>query len=106
MNHPTPGLRTVVPGLRTVNYDARSAAKVSLVVQPGDTLIVSDDVADQLAASSAQFKTEAPPEAAQENEDAPQSDEAETSEDGNAPAETPAATAKRATRKRAAKPKG
>jgi hypothetical protein len=43
-------------GLRNLHYDAKSAAKVALIVQPGDTLTVSDDVADQLMASSSQFK--------------------------------------------------
>lgn len=62
MNVPTIGLAAAVPGLRTVRYDAQSAGKVSLIVQPGDTLIVSDDVAGQLVASSAQFKPEVEPE--------------------------------------------
>lgn len=55
-------LKLPVPGLRPVHYNARSAAKVQLTVQPGDTLIVSDDVAAQLAQGSAQFKVdELPP---------------------------------------------
>jgi hypothetical protein len=45
-----------VPGLRTIHYDARSAAKVNLSIHPGETLTVSDDVADQLTAASPQFK--------------------------------------------------
>lgn len=56
-------LKLPVPGLRPVYYDARSAAKVQLTVQPGDTLIVSDDVAAQLEQGSAQFKVDKlPPE--------------------------------------------
>lgn len=42
--------------LRNLHYDAKSAAKVALIVQPGDTLTVSDDIADQLVAASSQFK--------------------------------------------------
>lgn len=49
-------LRPPTPGLRSLHYDARSAAKVELVIQPGDTLVVSDDVAAQLQRSSPQFK--------------------------------------------------
>jgi len=49
-------MNPVIPGLRTIRYDARSPGKVDLVVQPGDTLTVSDDVATQLEAQSAQFK--------------------------------------------------
>jgi hypothetical protein len=47
---------TPVAALRNLHYDAKSAAKVALIVQPGDTLTVSEDVADQLIASSSQFK--------------------------------------------------
>jgi hypothetical protein len=53
-------LSTPTPGLRTLSYDARSPAKVTLVVQPGDRLDVSDDVAAQLQQQSAQFKSPAP----------------------------------------------
>jgi len=49
-------MKSPIPGLNPIHYDARSAAKVQIVVQPGDTLFVSDDVAAQLQASSAQFK--------------------------------------------------
>lgn len=49
-------LNPPVPGLRPMHYDARSPAKVELVVQPGDTLVVSDEVAEQLERASAQFK--------------------------------------------------
>lgn len=56
LNAPTPGLTATQSGLRRIFYDARSAAKVELVVQPGDELEVSDDVAEQLLRSSAQFK--------------------------------------------------
>lgn len=55
------GLNTPAAGLRRINYDARSAAKVQIVVQPGDTLDVSDAVADQLLRSSPQFKDAATP---------------------------------------------
>lgn len=59
---PVPGLTATDSGLRSIYYDATSAAKLSLIVQPGDRLEVSDDVAAQLLATSAQFKepTEAP----------------------------------------------
>ncbi|MEM9516035.1 MAG: hypothetical protein AAGA42_14380 [Actinomycetota bacterium] len=50
------GLKEPIPGLRSIHYDARSPAKVSVVVQPGDTLVVSDDVAVQLEKASQQFK--------------------------------------------------
>ena len=74
-------LNLPVPGLRPVHYNARSAAKVQLTVQPGDTLIVSDDVADQLVQGSAQFKVdELPP-----DESAPVTEEAPA----EAPAEEP-----------------
>lgn len=46
-----------IPGLRPLHYDARSPAKVQLIVQPGDELVVSDDVADQLQRQSLQFKS-------------------------------------------------
>lgn len=49
-------LNPIVPRLRRFHYDARSAAKVQLIVQPGDTLEVSDDVARQLERASQQFK--------------------------------------------------
>jgi hypothetical protein len=49
-------MNPIQPGLRRISYDARSAAKVALIVQPGDTLAVSDGVADQLLRSSPQFK--------------------------------------------------
>jgi hypothetical protein len=57
-------LNPPIPGLRSIRYDARSAAKVQITVQPGDTMQVSDDVAEQLVAASAQFKTATPEEAA------------------------------------------
>ena len=47
--------------LRTLHYDAVSPAKVSLVIFPGAELTVPDDVADQLVATSAQFKEGARP---------------------------------------------
>lgn len=50
------GLNPITPGLRRIDYDARSAAKVQLTIQPGDTLAVSDDVAEQLLRESPQFK--------------------------------------------------
>jgi len=49
-------MNPVTPGLRPIKYDGRSAAKVSLVIQPGDDLEVSADVAGQLLATSPQFK--------------------------------------------------
>lgn len=53
-------LNPISPGLRSVRYDAVSPAKVSLSVQPGEVLEVSDDIAGQLVAQSQQFKTAAP----------------------------------------------
>lgn len=44
------------PGLRSIHYDARRAAKVALSIPAGDVVAVSDDVADQLLAESPQFK--------------------------------------------------
>ena len=49
-------LNPVVPRLRAIKHDAISASKVSLSVPAGDTLIVSDDVADQLVAAPRQFQ--------------------------------------------------
>jgi hypothetical protein len=49
-------LKEIRPGLRPVWYNGVSAAKVFLVVQPGDELLVTDDVAGQLFRASAQFK--------------------------------------------------
>jgi len=49
-------LNPPTPSLRRLYYDAVSPAKVQIVVQPGDALHVSDDVAGQLIAGSAQFK--------------------------------------------------
>ena len=54
-------LKTPTPGLHSMHYDAVSPAKVSLVVQPGDEMVVSADVAAQLAATSPQFKDVTPP---------------------------------------------
>lgn len=59
LNPPTPGLTATKSGLRRIFYDARSAAKIALVVQPGDELEVSDDVAAQLLKASPQFKSAA-----------------------------------------------
>lgn len=53
-------LKTPTPGLHSMHYDAVSPAKVSLVVQPGDEMVVSADVAAQLAATSPQFKDVTP----------------------------------------------
>ena len=49
-------LNPISPGLRSLRYDAVSPAKVSLSVQPGEVLEVSDDIAGQLVAQSQQFK--------------------------------------------------
>ncbi len=43
-------------GLRRLFYNAKSVAKVSLSVQPGDVLEVSDDVAAQLVAADPHFE--------------------------------------------------
>lgn len=60
-------LHPIHPGLRPIHYDAVSAAKVTIVVQPDDELVVSDDIAGQLLAASVQFKDRPkPPEAAKE----------------------------------------
>ena len=53
-------LKPPTPGLRRIHYDAVSVAKVQLSVQPGDELVVSDDVAEQLLAASRQFKDAKP----------------------------------------------
>lgn len=107
----TPGLTAPESGLRSIYYDAVSPAKVALIVQPGDQLEVSDDVAAQLLAASPQFKTEQPapppavePDPADEVTSEPE-DDTPTDTDTEAPAdepdEEPAATTK--PRKRAAK---
>jgi hypothetical protein len=49
-------LNPINPVLRSMRYDAVSPAKVSLSVQPGEVLEVSDDIAGQLVAQSQQFK--------------------------------------------------
>lgn len=49
-------LKPINPVLRSLRYDAVSPAKVSLSVQPGEVLEVSDDIAGQLVAQSQQFK--------------------------------------------------
>jgi hypothetical protein len=60
--------------LRPVHYDARSVGKFQVVVNPGDTLVVSDEVAAQLVAQSGQIKegvappVEPPPDAEQSGE--------------------------------------
>lgn len=95
LNPPTPGLTAPDSGLRSIFYDATSPAKLSLIVQPGDQLDVSDDVAAQLLASSQQFKDgaapkPAPPEPAQEPQ--PEADEPAEQPDETpepAPDETP-----------------
>jgi len=43
-------------GLHRLRYDSKSVAKVQLAVQPGDELVVSDDVAKQLVAADPHFK--------------------------------------------------
>lgn len=47
-------LRDPIPGLRPIRNGSKDVLKPSLVVQPGDELFVSDDVAAQLL--SAGFK--------------------------------------------------
>lgn len=55
-------LNSPAAGLRRIHYDAKSTAKVQLAVTPGEVLSVSDDLATQLLAQSAQFKDlDAPP---------------------------------------------
>lgn len=81
------GLNPIGGGLRHIHYDARSAAKVALVVQPGDELHVSDDVAAQLVAASPQFK-DATATAGHESSDTP-------AENLTPPADTPAPGSKR-----------
>lgn len=73
LNPPVPGLTAPQSALRRISYDATSAAKVSLIVQPGDQLEVSDDVAAQLLAASGQFKDTdaAKPEPADEPDERP-----------------------------------
>ena len=53
-------LNPINPVLRSVRYDAVGPAKVTLSVQPGEVLEVSEDIADQLVAQSQQFKTADP----------------------------------------------
>ena len=54
------GLHDIKPGLgnptRRLILDGKSAAKVALVVAPGDELVVSEDVAAQLVAADGGFK--------------------------------------------------
>jgi len=49
-------LNPINPGLRPLWYDAKSPAKVQLVVARNDVLHVSDDVAAQLQAADPHFK--------------------------------------------------
>lgn len=49
-------MRPPIPGLRPIHHDASSPARVELIVPADDTLVVSDDVAEQLLSSSTQFK--------------------------------------------------
>lgn len=63
------GLKVPEPGLRRLFYDSKSVAKVELRVQPGDALVVSEDVAGQLQAADGHFKDAEPPKAAPVVED-------------------------------------
>ena len=45
-----------IPGLRPLWNKSNSVAKVALVVQPGDTMFVSDNLAAQLAADRQPFE--------------------------------------------------
>ena len=79
-------MKIPTPGLRPLWNKSNSVAKVSLVVQPGDTIYVSDDLAAQLEADRQPFAEGVAP----EKDDAPT---AEAGED-DAPtveAETPEA---------------
>lgn len=49
-------LNPIVPGLRNIHHNANSAAKVEIVAQADDVLIVGDEVADQLLRHSVQFR--------------------------------------------------
>lgn len=49
-------LNEITPGLRPIHYSGRSPVKAQVIVADGDELHVSDDVAEQLLAQSAQFK--------------------------------------------------
>jgi hypothetical protein len=49
-------MKIPIPGLRPLFNNAKAVTKVSLAVQPGDVLIVSDDVAAQLEGSDVAFQ--------------------------------------------------
>lgn len=49
------GLRPIVPGLRALWHDSSQPTKVQIVVAPGATVVVPEDVAAQLEAASTHF---------------------------------------------------
>lgn len=52
-------------GLRPLWFNAKSAAKVQVTINPDDRLLVSDDLADRLLAADSHFRDESvQPEAA------------------------------------------
>jgi hypothetical protein len=48
-------LNQIQPGLRALVHNSIQPAKVQLAIPPGDTLIVSDEVAAQLQAANTHF---------------------------------------------------
>lgn len=69
-------LREPVPRLRVINK-SNHVSKVAVVVQPGDALEVSDDVAAQLAGQNLDFVPSDHPDAAKAVPYPPVEDEAE-----------------------------
>ncbi len=61
MGEHTMGLREPIPGLRPITYDARSATKVTVTINPGDELEVPEHIAEQLTKTSPQFKAKKAP---------------------------------------------
>ena len=70
-------------GLRPIWLNAKSPAKVALIVAPGDELLVSDDVAAQLQAADSHFRDGPAP--VTPIEATPQAAAAETADDSDVP---------------------
>lgn len=90
-------MKPPTPGLRPLWNNSKQPAKVSVVVAPGDALVVSDDVAGQLQAYSSHFEDGTPTWTPDQLGDKPAELEAEA-----APAPEPEPV-KRAAKKAAAK---
>ncbi len=54
-------MNPITPHLRSMTNQSRSTLRFGLVVQPGDTLAVSDDVAGQLPVEFVDTPAEEPP---------------------------------------------